>query len=433
MNVSSRGTKPLETADELAKLWHGKYTAEQLHRGVDKKIPSSRDRQLELIGITLDTVIEAIVMTRLTALQSQGPASAIKTLVTENLIEPAKLPNEKNKPFIAALDRGKIAEALEMLRNAGCLVSSNNLADKSEVIFSYNQRKEGYKEAQDPRVKAFNERFGKYCEVVDNGEKSLERSQEKESLSDRPTKDLNRVTLIARTPHLQDLFVERLKVRRAGSGSDAPESFDRGWELKHHGHMDRKVYVVLRRGFTNEEAFPHGTIAEIKIESPEIFVADGLTREAFGILRSMLMEKDAFDPKQILEDYTNKCGFGLQDESLLRQLPFMMKNCVTHYENSDKLRKTGKHTAGALKNVITQMRGLRAELEGHIQAIHPDTDAQISQEEVSGVLAGIFTTLVHLERSIYAAMKDQSNRQWRDFYQQIQIEQVLKPNQSARG
>ena len=138
------------------------------------------------------------------------------------------------------------------------------------------------------------------------------------------------------------------------------------------------------------------------------------------------MERDEFDPSKILEDYNNKRRGGLQDESLLRQLPFMMNACEDYYEHSNQLFKTGKHTAGALKNVLAEMKGLRLQLEGHIQAINPDTDAQLDQEALDGVLAKIFTKLVHLERSIYTAMRGQSSNQWRDFYRSLEIEKGVE-------
>jgi hypothetical protein len=401
--------------------------------------PSPQKRQNELVSLTVNTALEAIVFRHLKAAEATSE-SVIRILSTE-----LKLIDDAGRKILAKIKTESAEDILKELRDGHHIITVKNLVPDGAVeayeqkLGEYHRQKILYTEHQlsspnplhrpeDPRIAAFNQRFGKFYTLYETGEKPLERLLEKGGVLGRTSKirDVNRITSICQTPTDEQALVGAFS-KRFESENQFPTFFDRGWQIKTHGYMDHKLCVALKYGFTKEdrEDLARGGVAEIKLTSPQMHASDAITRPAYRVLRRFEVEDEVdskVGAKAIIDDHNKKFKEGRPADSALVKLVGSLEEALRYYEMTEIQRELGisngskKSESANVKTEMTSalksLDALEKQLELCLQIEIPDTES----ERIGKMLNDVAKHSNSLILKMTGAFLSRSSDAWKQHY-----------------
>jgi hypothetical protein len=438
----------LRTLPEFVEYWQRDAAVDIGKKGQ----PAPQQRQDELVNLTVNTALEAIVFRHLqNAANTSG--SVIKLLNTDLEIvrdsgrETLKdLGKQNNTPEVI----------LQKLREGHHIITVKDLVN-DETIAEYKKKSNAYKakkthhadyqipdvqnlqRPEDPRITKFNDRFGKFYTLYETGEKPPERLQDKAVTQGggiAKVRDINRITIIPQTVADEGAVAAMIANRFQSKADETPRFFDRDWQIKPHGYMDRKFSVALKHGFTNEEAenLARGGVAEIKIESPRMHEADTLTRAAYRVLRQFEVG-DHVDSKlgaqAIIEAHNRQVESGTPENSPLVKLYGALEAAI-HYYDTPKTKQTlglnrkshtEKNGAGTntqngkqeIQGILTVLKNLAQNLEPRLEG-ETTQNSDSSKNDVPILLEKIATNANNLILKINGMFLNRSAQDWKQLY-----------------
>lgn len=229
-------------------------------------------------------------------------------------------------------------------------------------------------------------------------------------------RDANRITVIPDNPEMERLFCEVLQDRQ-------PQGFMEPAQVTDYGYVDRKAYIPLKAQMTGDEkkGIPKYLPGEIKIEGRQMLEADKLTHSCYKFTKRMCHDtKGEFNPEQLVELY--KQGLEDHEPSFVAGLPGQLEDFVRDYKASN-LSKT----------CPTIMAWADSEKS------FPDPDSEENKRTTVEALNKIWDEARHLIIQIYKNEMLKGNREWIIYYSEILAnkaeimhEQKTPPTESQR-
>lgn len=355
----------------------------EIHLGKNGQPPPQK-RQNELVNLTVNTALEAIVFRHLKAAEATSE-SVIRILSTE-----LGLVDEAGRKILAKIKKDSAENILKELHDGHHIITVKNLVPEGAVeayeqkLGEYHRQKILYAKhhlspanplvrPEDPRIATFNKRFENLYTLYETGEKPMERLLEKGKALGKISniKDMNRITLVCQTPEDAKNMAGMLYNNFSSKG-EFPRLFDRDWQIKPHGYMDHKLCVALKYGFTKEdrEDLARGGVAEIKITSPQMHTSDTFTRPAYRVLRQFEVGEKVdskVGAKAIIDDHNKKLEEGRPVDSALEKLVGSLEEALRYYQTPEAVKELGigngfkKTETGSVKaEIISALKSLDA-------------------------------------------------------------------------
>jgi len=284
-----------------------------------------------------------------------------------------------------------------------------------------------------PRVVAFKTMFGHEIDIRDTGckgernaaDKLLRESKKEVPADEEPLKskrlwrfllpkkaeprnahggvsaasirDINRITIVPKTPRLADIYSRMLYEHNYAQG-EGRGCFVEGWQASKYGCVDRKAYVAIA---SDEQYAQHlrGMVGEVKIESAEMLKADMLSHESYEFLK--LLESDgSLNPAQLIGEYNKSLSARSSAQTVLGKLPAAISMLSEYYVNKQKDTKID--FAATCPTVHKYARQYR----------NGDRTPPLQEDD----LKKIFAEVLHLNDGLYKNAARSCDREWALLY-----------------
>ncbi|GEM_PF-2870586 len=365
--------------------------------------------------------------------KTQTICGFIKRLQTQNFI---KQPDD----FLDGTD--KETQMLDYQRRINYSVALREKADQAQRAFDdgledfsttsvTGRNREQIPE--DPRVVAFKEMFGHVIDIRDTGckgernaaDKLLRESKKAAPTAEEPLKsnkiwkfllpkkaevnnaqgsvsaasirDINRITIVPKTPRLADIYSRMLYEHNYAQG-DGRGCFVEGWQASKYGCVDRKAYVAIA---SDEQYAQHlrGMVGEVKIESAEMLKADMLSHESYEFLK-LLESHGSLNPAQLIVEYNESLSSRASAQTILGKLPAAISMLNEYYVNKQKDTKIDfPKTCPTVHKYAQKYR-------------NGDRTPPLQEDD----LKKIFAEVLHLNDGLYKNAARSCDREWALLY-----------------